>query len=114
MARGGRREGAGRPKGCKDKKPRLSVKALVDMSRAEQIKRGGVLPLAYMLKVMNDKKSSRPIGSIGCRSRRAPGCILTRISIRTASRATGPVRRLRFSTEGVRMPQLEYPSQERS
>jgi hypothetical protein len=56
MGRGGRREGAGRPKGCKDKKPRLSVKALVDMSRADQIKRGGVLPLVYMLKVMNDRK----------------------------------------------------------
>jgi hypothetical protein len=57
MAGGGRREGAGRPKGAKDKNPRVTVRALLaskEMSRRVLAK--GMLPLPYMLKVMNDRK----------------------------------------------------------
>jgi hypothetical protein len=59
MAGGGRREGAGRPKGAKDKNPRVTVKALLaseEMSRRVLAKTKGMLPLPYMLKVMNDRK----------------------------------------------------------
>jgi hypothetical protein len=59
MAGGGRREGAGRPKGAKDKNPRVTVKALLaseEMSRRVLAKTKGMLPLPHMLRVMNDRK----------------------------------------------------------
>jgi hypothetical protein len=59
MARGGRREGAGRPRGSKDKQPRLTAAGVarsVALSRKAVIKAGGILPLPYMLAVMNDPK----------------------------------------------------------
>lgn len=48
MARGGKRPGAGRPKGSKDKRS----------SKIEKAARlhGGLTPLAYMLKIMRDPK----------------------------------------------------------
>jgi hypothetical protein len=59
MARGGRREGSGRPPGSKDKQPRVTVRALLaseEMSRRVLTKSKGMMPLPYMLKVMNDRK----------------------------------------------------------
>jgi hypothetical protein len=59
MPAGGRREGGGRPRGAKDKRPRMSVKALLEnneLSRMVLTKTKGMLPLPYMLKLMNDKK----------------------------------------------------------
>jgi hypothetical protein len=59
MARGGRREGAGRPCGAKDKRSRLTVKASAKsakLTRKVVARAGGTLPLPYMLKIMNDVK----------------------------------------------------------
>jgi hypothetical protein len=59
MPAGGSREGGGRPRGAKDKRPRMSVKALLennDLSRKVLAKTKGMLPLPYMLKLMNDKR----------------------------------------------------------
>jgi hypothetical protein len=59
MPAGGRREGGGRPRGAKDKRPRMSVKTLLEnneLSRKVLAKTRGMLPLPYMLKLMNDKK----------------------------------------------------------
>jgi hypothetical protein len=59
MARGGPRPGSGRPRGSKDKQPRVTVRALLaseEMSRRVVAKAKGVMPLPYMLKVMNDRK----------------------------------------------------------
>jgi hypothetical protein len=59
MARGGRREGAGRPLGAKDKRPGLTVRAsakTAKLTRKVVAKTGGTLPLTYMLKIMNDGK----------------------------------------------------------
>lgn len=58
MTHGGRRDGAGRPKGAKDKRPRLTVVALAQSTRlSDKVVKaiGGELPLAYMLAVMNDE-----------------------------------------------------------
>lgn len=59
MSRGGRREGAGRPRGAEDKNPRVTVKALLaseELCLRVLAKTKGMLPLPYMLKVMNDRK----------------------------------------------------------
>jgi hypothetical protein len=60
MARGGIREGSGRPRGSKDKQPRVTVRALLaseEMGRRVLSKtKGSMLPLPYMLKIMNDRK----------------------------------------------------------
>jgi hypothetical protein len=59
MARGGKRAGAGRPPGARDRRPRLTVKsceASAQLTRKAIAKTGGTLPLAYMLKIMNDAK----------------------------------------------------------
>jgi hypothetical protein len=59
MARGGPRPGSGRPRGSKDKQPRVTVRALLaseEMSRRVVAKAKGMMPLPYMLKVMNDRK----------------------------------------------------------
>jgi hypothetical protein len=53
MPHGGRREGAGRPAGAKDKRPRLTVRASEKSARLVRkaiAKTGGTLPLPYMLK----------------------------------------------------------------
>jgi len=46
MARGGRREGAGRPKGA----PNFRTRAMFEEAAA-----GGEMPIAYMLRVMRDE-----------------------------------------------------------
>jgi hypothetical protein len=59
MTHGGRREGSGRPRGSKDRSPRVTVKALLvseEMNRRVLSKAKGMLPLPYMLKIMNDRK----------------------------------------------------------
>jgi hypothetical protein len=59
MTHGGRREGSGRPRGAKDKKPRVTAVAIKKTAKLTQkvvAKTGGTLPLPYMLKIMNDPK----------------------------------------------------------
>jgi hypothetical protein len=59
MSHGGRREGSGRPRGAKDAKPRVTVRAIkktANLTRRVVAKTGGTLPLTYMLKIMNDGK----------------------------------------------------------
>jgi hypothetical protein len=59
MTHGGCREGSGRPRGAKDKKPRVTARAIAKtakLTRKVVAKTGGTLPLAYMLKIMNDAK----------------------------------------------------------
>jgi hypothetical protein len=59
VARGGGREGAGRPQGAKDKRPRLTVTASeksAKLARKAIAGTGGTLPLPYVLKIMNDTK----------------------------------------------------------
>jgi len=50
---GGRRPGAGRPKGSRDKKPRTSRNRRAEVLAAAH--EAGLTPLAYMLAVMNDE-----------------------------------------------------------
>jgi hypothetical protein len=57
VSRGGYRQGAGRPRGAKDKRPRITAAAIektARLSRKAVAKAGGELPLPYMLKIMND------------------------------------------------------------
>jgi hypothetical protein len=62
VSRGGRREGAGRPHGAKDKRPRITaaaVKKTAKLTRRTIARTGGTLPLTYMLKIMNDAKQPK-------------------------------------------------------
>jgi hypothetical protein len=59
MGHGGRREGAGRPRGAKDNRPRFTAAAkakTAKLTRRAVARMSGTQPLVYMLKIMNDPK----------------------------------------------------------
>jgi len=60
MPRGGARQGAGRPKGSKDSKPRkITVRTLDDVKRvkARAMNEGKILPLDLFMDVLNDTEA---------------------------------------------------------
>ncbi len=60
MPRGGARQGAGRPKGSKDSKPRkITVRTLDDVKRvkARAMNEGKILPLDLFMDVLNDPEA---------------------------------------------------------